>query len=116
VDGTTLLALDSEANAFLYSLDGGTPKPLPFLTSDHNLLNFSEDGRSVYVTRRGERPPRVWRVDLANGRIELWRELPHIDPTGNMFVNGVRITPDGKSLAYAVFRSVSELYLAEGLK
>jgi eukaryotic-like serine/threonine-protein kinase len=116
VDGTTLLAWDEESNAFLYPLSGGTPKPLPFLTREYNAITFSSDGRSLYVTRRNEMPPKVWRVDLANGRIVLWRELPFIDPAGTTSVIIERITPDGKWMAYSVFRSLTELYLAEGLK
>ena len=116
VDGAALLAWDEEAKAFLYPLSRGAPKPLPFLTRAYNAIRFSADGRSLYVTRRGERPAKVWRVDLASGHVELWRELPYIDPAG---ITGVRvegITPDGKSLAYVVFRTLSELYLADGLK
>jgi sugar lactone lactonase YvrE len=116
VDGTTLLAWDEESKAFLYPLGGGAPKPLPFLTRDYNALSFSADGRSLYVTRRSEGPFKVWRVDLANGRVELWRELPYVDPAGSVTVRVEGITPDGKSLAYVVFRTLSELYLAEGLK
>uniref|UniRef100_Q01VZ5 Serine/threonine protein kinase n=1 Tax=Solibacter usitatus (strain Ellin6076) TaxID=234267 RepID=Q01VZ5_SOLUE len=115
VDGTSLLALDSEAKAFLYPLGGGTPKPLPVLTTDERLMSFSEDARSIFVARRSERLAKVWRVDLSSGRMELWRELP-IDPAGQTRVNSVQITPDGKSLVYAVVRNSSELYLAKGLR
>jgi len=117
VDGTTLLAWDEESKAFLYPLGDGAPKPLPFLTRDYNTISFSADGRSLYATRRGgERPAKVWRVDLANGRVELWRELPYVDPAGITSVRVEGITPDGKSLAYVVFRSLSELYVGEGLR
>ena len=116
LDGTTLLARDEESKAFLYPLGGGAPKPLPFLTREYNAIRFSADGRSLYVTRRRERPAKVWRVDLASGRVELWRELPYVDPAGIMGVRVEGITPDGKSLAYVVFRTLSELYLVEGLQ
>ena len=115
-DGATLLAWDGESKAYLYPLDGGTPKPLPFLNRDNGVPGFSADGRSLYVTKRGEKPLTVWRVDLASGRFERWRELSYIDPAGVTSVYGVRITPDGKSLAYGVFRTMADLYVAEGLK
>jgi Tol biopolymer transport system component len=116
VDGTTLLAWDEESKAFLYPMGGGTPKPLPFLTRDYNAINFSADGRALYVTRQSESPSKVWRVDLASGRVELWRELLYIEPAGLTTVRVEGITPDGKSLAYVVFRTLSDLYLADGLK
>src|SRR5208337_3211396 len=59
-DGASLLVFDSASNAFLYPMDGGAPKPLPFLTREYNPLGFSEDGRSVYVWRPRNRT-KVWR-------------------------------------------------------
>jgi Tol biopolymer transport system component len=115
-DGATLLAWDEASKAFLYSVSGGEPKLLPFLTRAYNEITFSADGRFLYATRMGETPPKVWRVDLANGRIVPWRELPFIDSAGFTRVLIEGITPDGRSLVYSLFRSLSELYLAEGLK
>jgi hypothetical protein len=79
-------------------------------------MTFSADGRSLYAQKQGERPPKIWRIDLATGRSELGRELPHIDPDGNTRIGQIQITPDGTSIAYQVVRSLSELYLVEGLK
>jgi eukaryotic-like serine/threonine-protein kinase len=115
-DGTTLLAFDAKRKAFLYPLDGGPPRPVPFLSQDYNALSFSADGRSLYVTKPSEHPPKVSRLDLATGRIQNWRELLYIDPTGSTTVSNLQITPDGKSLAYIVARAMSELCLVEGLK
>jgi hypothetical protein len=113
-DGATVLALDSESKAWLFRLNGGAPKLLPFLTPVYIPMTFSADGRSVYARKEGE--PKIWRVDLATGRIELGRELPYIDPAGYTRIAQLVITPDGKSLAYTLARSLSELYLVEGLK
>jgi DNA-binding winged helix-turn-helix (wHTH) protein/Tol biopolymer transport system component len=115
-DGASLLVFDSELKAFLYPLDGGVPKPLPFLTREYNPLGFTADGRGLYALKRGQRPPNVWRLDLATGRSEMWREIPVTDPAGLIQTSAIQITPDGKSLAYLVARSLSELYLVEGLK
>jgi hypothetical protein len=115
-DGSTLLVRDSESKAWLYSLEGGAPKPLPFLNPADIVLTFSADGRFLYVTKGGEVPRQIRRVTLADGRFELWRETPAVDSAGLRGLNSVQITPDGESIAYAGFRTVSELYMAEGLK
>jgi len=115
-DGSNLLVYDSQSNAFLYPIEGGAPKRLPFLTPEHLALGFSADGRSIYVAKRGERPPRVRQVDLGTGRIEIWREIPSFDPAGVSAISDMSITPDGQSLAYTVTRVLSGLYLVEGLK
>jgi hypothetical protein len=66
--------------------------------------------------KRGEHPPKIWRLDLRTGTIEIWREIQLTDPAGLMPKMRIRITPDGKSVAYSAYRLLSELYLAEGLK
>jgi Tol biopolymer transport system component len=113
-DGAVLLAYDAQSHAFLFPVEGGTPKPLPFVTADYRALTFSKDGRSLYAVRPGERPPNVWRIDLAAGSKEIWRRIPSSDPAAN--INSIRITPDGKSLAYVSYQGGSELYLAHGLR
>jgi Tol biopolymer transport system component len=117
-DGASLLVFDSESRAFLYPVEGGTPKPLPFLTVEYTPIVFAADGRSLFVWKKTEQTPKVWRVDLATGRVDVWREIPVPDRTGlqQNLVQSVQITPDGKYLAWRVGRTLSELYLVEGLR
>jgi hypothetical protein len=58
----------------------------------------------------------VRQVDLGTGHIQIWREVPFVDPAGVTSIGSLRITPDGQSLAYTVTRVLSALYLVEGLK
>ena len=115
-DGALLLVYDSPSNAFVFPISGGTPKPLPFLTSGHKALTFSADGRAIFVTKLRERPPTVWRIDLATGHQERWREIPLGDPTVTVWPASIQITPDGKSIAYSFRTNLSELYLVHGLR
>ena len=64
----------------------------------------------------GELPARVYRLDLATGRRELWRELMPPNPAGVLFIRPPHFSTDGKSYAYSYRRTLSELFLAEGLK
>jgi hypothetical protein len=80
-DGATPLALDSESKAWLFPLNGGAPKLPPFHTPDYIPMSFSADGRSLYARKGGEL--KIWRVDLATGRIEIGRELRYTDPYEN---------------------------------
>jgi Tol biopolymer transport system component len=114
-DGAVLLVYDAQSHAFLFPVEGGTPKPLPFLTADYTALTFSRDGRSLYAFRPGDRPAKVWRIDIATGNTEIWRTIPfNGDPAAN--VRNIQITPDGKSLAYMLYQGGSELYWAHGLR
>ncbi len=64
-----------------------------------------------------ERPAKVqvYRLDLATGRRELWKEFMP-DPAGIFEVLPLVITPDGKSYAYTYGRQFSDLFLVDGLK
>ena len=115
-DGATLLVRDSQSNAFLYPIEGGTPKGLPSLRREHLALTFSADGRWLYFANRGERPPKIQRVGLGTGSKEIWRVVPFVDPAGVTSMGSLRITPDGQSMAYSVISVLSALYLVEGLK
>ena len=63
---------------------------------------------------------KIYKLDLASGRRELWKELTPPDPGGLIDIGSslgeVRITPDGKSYVYTSWTMPSELYLVEGLK
>jgi hypothetical protein len=61
-------------------------------------------------------PIRVFKVDLETGRRDLWLDT---DPGGSLRPPGsygiAFVAADGKSYAYAVQRSLSELYVVEGV-
>jgi Tol biopolymer transport system component len=78
--------------------------------------DWSSDGRSMLVYRRGEVPSRVYWVDAASGRRALWKTIDPDDPAGLDTISPVFATPDGKSYVYGFTRILSDLYLVTGLK
>jgi hypothetical protein len=62
--------------------------------------------------------PRAWidRIEVATGSRHPWKELRPVDPAGIYTIGNAFVTPDGQSYVYLVAGSVSELYLAEGLR
>ena len=120
-DGSRLAAVGKEDMPLLFSLDASpdTPgQPIAGTNAGDAPLRWSADGRAIFV-RRGayltDRTARILRVDLETGRAELWKELTPADSAGSGIGNVV-ITPDGKSYAYAISHTLSQLYLVEGLK
>ncbi len=79
-------------------------------------MGWTPDGKSLYVGRRGEYPARIFRLDLASGKRELWKELSPPDPAGISNVAPPAIADDGMTYAYSYNRILSDLFLAEGLK
>ncbi|PYS83938.1 MAG: hypothetical protein DMF67_06610 [Acidobacteria bacterium] len=116
-DGKFVVAADREDKAppALYPLDGGEPQALRGVESGDFVIGFGDDGRSLYVAQTGI-PARVYRVEPATGRRELWREVSPADTTGLLFLTPPRVTPDGRAYAYTYFRLLSDLYLVDGLK
>ena len=116
-DGRLLAAGGTDGKLSLYPVEGGEPASVQGWKDGDNAIQWSSDGRSLYVVEQGPGPTRIIRLDLAIGKRELWKELIPADPAGvsqgNIFPV---LTPDGKSWAYSVARILSRLYLVEGLK
>lgn len=115
-DGKRVAALGPDQRPYLYPLAGGEPSPIPGLTSEDTPLSWSADSRLLYVYRRRELPAKVYRLDVATGHKELWKELMPFDAAGVTAISPPMVTPDGQSYAYAYIRTLSDLYLVEGLK
>lgn len=116
-DGRFVVAADREdkAPSALYPVDGGEPQALRGVEAGDFIIGFSGDGRTLYVAQVAM-PVKVYRVELATGRRELWREVSPADATGLLYVTPPRVTPDGRAYAYTYFRVLSDLYLVDGLK
>jgi Tol biopolymer transport system component len=117
-DGTSVLVL-LEDKWFLYSIDGGQPRPMSVLGISDNPLQWSADGRFLYVARRrgGFVPPvAIQRLDVTTGRREPWKTLVPSDPVGVELLDPPVISPDGRGYCYSYARRHQELYVVEGLK
>ena len=79
-------------------------------------MGWSADGASIWVFQRGQVPAIVHRLDLRDGGRRPWKTLVPPDPAGVYSINDVRITPRGDAYFYSYRRTVSELYLAGGLR
>ena len=115
-DGTAVMTLGPDRKVYLYRLGGGEPVSPPGVTNEDNVISWSPDSRSVFVTRRGERPLKVSRVDLETGKRDVVRELMPSDAAGVTGVGPVHMLPDGKSFVFGYSRILSDLHVVDGLK
>jgi eukaryotic-like serine/threonine-protein kinase len=115
-DGTSVMAVGPDRKVYLYRLGGGEPISPPGLTNEDNVIAWAGDSRSVYVTRRGERPLKVSLVDLGTGKRELVRELMPSDAAGVTGVGPVHMLPDRKSWVFGYSRILSDLHVVDGLR
>jgi eukaryotic-like serine/threonine-protein kinase len=111
----------------LYPVNGGEPLVLSFLTPEDFAIQWSADGRFLYVLR--ERPwpdgaaqvfgsveAPINRIDAKTGRREIWKTLAPPDRIGLEAINKVLVTPDGRGYCYGYLWTFSSLLTVDGLK
>jgi outer membrane protein assembly factor BamB len=79
-------------------------------------LSWLSDGRSFLVVRRSDMPAKIFRVDSETGKRSLWKEVTPADSAGVAGISAFVTTPDGKAYAYNFIRTLSDLFLVEGLR
>jgi eukaryotic-like serine/threonine-protein kinase len=115
-DGSQVAGVGADGLAYLYSLNGGPTKTVPGFQPGEQPIQWSADGKSLYVYRPGELPAKVNEINLATGKRTFWRALAPADPAGVSQIGPIVMTPDGSSYIYGYHRTLSDLYLVEGLK
>jgi hypothetical protein len=115
-DGRFVVARAEENR--LFPLEGGGPgRPVPGLEPGDTPLRWSADGRHLFLRARGAGlPARVVRLDPVAGHREAWMALQPTDPAGVVGVGSIVLTPDGRTYVYMYVRSLSDLYLVEGMQ
>ncbi len=114
-DGALAVVKGPDRRTYLYPISGGEPTAIPGVDANDQVAQFGVDGRSVFVYRQGEIPTKVYRVDLSTGHRELWRSLMPTD-AGGVSLIGPLPTPGGESYAYSYGRTLSDLYIVDGMK
>jgi dipeptidyl aminopeptidase/acylaminoacyl peptidase len=114
-DGRAAAAVGPEGSVWLYPVEKGQPRALFEVATNEVPLRFSPDGRFLFTGERRELPGRIFRIEVATGKRELWRTLLPTDPAGVRVIGNIHVTPDGASYAYTYSRILSELYLVTGL-
>ena len=115
-DGRLLAAQAPDKSLRLYEADGGASRPIAGSLEGDWPASWSGDGRFLYVYRRAELPLRIYRIELASGRRELWKEIVPSDPSGYQDVGGFSLSADASVYAYVYYLQYSDLYQLEGLK
>jgi eukaryotic-like serine/threonine-protein kinase len=115
-DEKQFAATGKDGQIGLYPLAGGAPRVLAGLPQGAVPIQWSPDGKALYVSQRDAFPARVFRVDIGSGTADLWKEILPLDRTGIVRIPSIEISPDGKAYVYTFTQRLSELYLAEGLR
>ena len=115
-DGKDILGRKDRA-AWTVPLSGTDPgQALPSVKSNEIEVGWSADGHSIYLSDSSSLPARVYIMDIKTGERKLHHEYAPADPSGVPSIGGSLVTPDGKFYMHDVPRTLSYLYVVEGLK
>jgi len=117
-DGREVAGSTLEGLQLIYRADGeGRPRPIEGAEPGDFLVQWSDDGKSIFVRGSEEMPLTLYRLDLVTGHRERWKELAPPDRAGFVdFVSGprgVRVTPNGQFYAYSFYDDLERLRLTE---
>jgi len=114
-DGSRVALGPVEGKLHLHRPSGELIRELPGFPAEDIPLQWSADGRELFVSSLEGLPVKIWRLDLATGQRRLWKELMPADAVGVSRLNNVCVSPDGKTYAYSFLRMLSsDLYFMEG--
>ena len=113
-DGKLMVGWDFRTAA-LYPVDGGSPRRIPYSPGEW-FLRWEGTGQALFTFQQTGSGWSIYRFEVATGRRELWKEIKPADRTGAPRIYRVHISPDGRTYAYYMKRTLSKLYLVEGLE
>ena len=118
-DGRSVLIDDPLGSYLVWPLDGGKPMPVDGLTSEDKPIQWSPDGRFLYLRGPEAAVLRIHRYNLATGQRQLWKTLAPGDPAGLIGIATGRgelaMTPDGQVCAFTYWTVMRGLFLGAGL-
>ncbi len=120
-DGRSIVVVDRYGEYYVTSTDASAePRPLEGYRDGDVPLQWSADGRYVFVREAGNLTLRIHTLNLSTGIRQFWKEMVPPDPAILIDIGSdpgqVRLTPDGKAYAYSHWSFAGELYVAEGLR
>ena len=115
-DGKRVITLQPDKTFYIQGLDGGEPKEIPGLEPGDEPIQWSDDGRAVFVKAAGDFATKIYRVNLATGKRQEWKDIDPLNKIGlvGLEVNsgGILITPDGKVCIYTYWTLVQQILSA----
>jgi len=111
-----------DGNPAIWSLETNSLRTLPGLGSGYVLVGWTSDKKSLYVASFQDRlqngSTKVYRVNIATGKMEFWKEFGTDLPAGTAGagVGAPKFSAHGEAYAYVYSQVLSEAYAVKGLK
>ena len=105
-----------DGKIYLFPVAGGDAILVKGTEPGEVPTGWAPDGKSIYVYRFGEVPARVIQVDIGTGQRKSWKQLVPGDSAGIDTIRGIEFSSKGDAYVYGYIRTLSDLYLVEGVK
>ncbi|MGC2182780.1 MAG: WD40 repeat domain-containing serine/threonine protein kinase [Terriglobales bacterium] len=117
-DGRSVAVLGPDGKWSIWPLDGSGLRPIPNLDSKFLVSGWTPDGLSLYAAsnRLHTRTAKVYRANIATGKMELWKTFGEALSVGVTNVSAPRFSSDGGAYAYVYSQVLSQAYVVKGLK
>jgi Tol biopolymer transport system component len=122
-DGKSSVVLGPDGKYGLFPLDGSRFRPIEALQPGFVPVGWTADGASLYILQltgdqlTGDRRHRkIFRMNLATGKMDLWKTLGEGISSGVSTVGGVMFANENSGYAFAWVQQLSQAYLVRGLK
>jgi len=115
-DGEWIFARGDDGKISLYGVENRQARLLPGASAGDRPLQWTADGRGIYVMNRKGNAFSIFRIEVATGLRDLWKEIVPPDTAGFSNISSFFIAADGRSYVYSYSRVLADLYLVSGLK
>lgn len=116
-DGAWIAIGPTEGRIRLHPLKGGAVRTMGGFAEGEWILQWSDDGKSLYAGDMSRVPVKVHLVDIATGKRTPWKELAPAGMLGVTGISYVAIAPDGKAYAYSYLQTLtSDLFVMDAAK
>ncbi len=117
-DGREIAGSTEEGLPLIFPVEGGgRARSIDGVEPGESLVQWSGDGKALFVRGSSEPPLVLYRVDLATGKRERWKEFSPADSAGFLEFGsgpkGVRVTPDGRFYAYTLWAASARLLVTD---
>ena len=115
-DGKKFAGWNLAGEAVVFDKETQKIQPIPGISPDESIKQWSEDGQAVLVTASTPWQAQVYRVDVATGKQSLLDKMELSERAGSSINLRMFYSERGKTYVYNDRRIFSNLYVVEGLE
>ena len=116
-DGRQVVVTGPDSQTGIWTFGGSALRPIPGFDPMNVVSGWTPDGKSLYVTsRQVVQTAKVYRLDVATGKLEFWKEFGIGLPANATRVGVPRFSADSTAYAYSYDQVLCQAYVVKGFK